>query len=139
MLAYPIKLKKDTNGSFLVTFPDIPEAATSVHNEKKLASMALEALESALEFYFEDGRKVPMPSAPKRGQQTVTLPASMSAKVLLLNEMLAQNVRPADLARMLGTTPQAVNRLTNLRHATKIDGLVEAFQVLGKRLELRVA
>ena len=139
MLAYPIKLKKDTNGSLLLTFPDIPEAVTSAHNVKKALILAREALESALEFYFEDGRAVPMPGTPKRGQQTVTLPASMSAKVLLLNEMLAQNVRPADLARLLGTTPQAVNRLTNLRHSTKIDGLVEAFQALGKKLELRVA
>lgn len=139
MLAYPVKMKQDTNGSLLVTFPDIPEAATSAHNETKALRLALEALESALEFYFEDGRTVPMPSSPKRGQRSVTLPASMSAKVLLLNEMLAQNVRPADLARLLGTTPQAINRLTNLRHSTKIDGLVEAFHVLGKKLELRVA
>ncbi len=139
MLSYPVRIKKDTNGSLLLTFPDIPEAATSAHNEAKALGLALEALESALEFYFEDGRAVPMPGAPKRGQQTVTLPASMSAKVLLLNEMIAQKVRPADLARLLHTTPQMVNRLTNLRHATKIDGLVEAFQVLGKRLELRVA
>ncbi len=79
-----------------------------------------------------------MPSAPKRGQRTVTLPASMSAKVLLLNEMLLQKVRPAELARLLGTTPQAVNRMTNLRHPTKIDGLAEAFLALGKRLELHV-
>lgn len=139
MLSYPVKIKKDTNGSLLVTFPDIPEAATSAHDEAKALTLALEALESALEFYFEDGRAVPMPSAAKRGQQTVTLPASMSAKVLLLNEMIAQKVRPADLARLLNTTPQVVNRLTNLRHATKIDGLVEAFQALGKKLELRVA
>ena len=139
MLAYPIKLKKDTNGSLLLTFVDIPEATSSAHGEAKVLVLALEALESALEFYFEDGRRVPMPSPAKRGQQTVTLPASMSAKVLLLNEMLAQNVRPAVLARLLGTSPQAVNRLTNLRRPTKIDGLVEAFQALGKKLELRVA
>ena len=122
-----------------MTFPDIPEAATSAHNETNALHLALEALESALEFCFADGRPVPMPSAPKRGQRTVTLPASMSAKVLLLNEMLAQNVRPVDLAPLLGTTPPAVNRLTNLRHSAKIDGLVEAFHVLGKKLELRVA
>ena len=139
MLTYPVKMKRDTNGSLLVTFPDIPEAATSAHNEAKALRLALEALESALEFYVEDARAVPMPSAPKRGQQTVSLPASMSAKILLLNEMLKQNVRPADLARLLGTTPQAVNRMTNLRHPTKIDGLAEAFRVLGKRLDLRVA
>jgi antitoxin HicB len=139
MLAYPIKTKADTNGTWLVTFPDIPEAATAVRKLARLQEDALEALESALEFYFEDGRSVPMPSVAKRGQQTVMLPASFSAKVLLLNEMLAQGVRPADLARRLGTTPQAVNRLTNLRHATKLDGVVAAFAALGKRLELRVA
>ena len=87
MLAYPIKLKPDTNGSLLVTFPDIPEAATRASSEKKALRLAREALESALEFYFEDGRPVPLPSAAKRGQLTVTLPAGMSAKVLLLNEM----------------------------------------------------
>ena len=132
-------MKKDTNGALLVTFPDIPEAATSAHNQAKALGLALESLASALEFYFEDGRAVPMHSAPKRGQQSVSLPASMSAKVLLLNEMLKQNVKPADLARLLGTTPQVVNRLTNLRHPTKIGGLAEAFRVLGKRLDLRVA
>jgi hypothetical protein len=35
------------------------------------------------------------------------------AKVLLLNEMIRQRVRPAELARRLQTTPQEVNRLTN--------------------------
>ena len=83
--------------------------------------MAKEALEVAMDFYFEDRRPVPMPSNPKRGQAVVELPASVSAKVLLLNEMLRQNVRPIDLARRMGTTKQEVNRLTDLRHATKID------------------
>lgn len=139
MLAYPMRMRRDTNGSLLITFPDIPEAAASAHIDDDAPRQAREALESALEFYFEDERPVPMPSRPKRGQKTVDLPASMSIKVLLLNEMLRQGVRPADLARRLGTTPQAVNRMTNLRHATKIDGLVEAFRALGKKLELRVA
>jgi hypothetical protein len=42
----------------------------------------------------------------------VELPASVSAKVLRLNEMLRQKVRPAELGRRMGTTPQVVNRLT---------------------------
>lgn len=28
MLRYPVELKADDNGTFLVTFPDIPEAAS---------------------------------------------------------------------------------------------------------------
>ena len=101
MLAYPVRMKKDTNGARLVTFPDIPEAATSAHNEANALGHALKSLESALEFYFEVGRAVPMPSAPKRGQQSVSLPASMAAKLLLLTEVLKQNVRPAALTRLL--------------------------------------
>lgn len=138
MLSYPFKLKLDANGAQLVTFPDIPEAVTSAHTKASIARRASDALESALEFYFKDGRVVPMPRAPKRGQRTVTLSVTMSGKVLLRNEMIAQKVRSVDLARRLKTTPQAVNRLTTLRHSTKIDGLVEAFAALGKKLELRV-
>ncbi|MEN9357164.1 MAG: hypothetical protein RL695_1335, partial [Pseudomonadota bacterium] len=89
--------------------------------------------------YFEDKRAVPVPSKPKRGQHVVELPASLSAKVLLLNEMVTQNIRPAELARRLNTTPQEVNRLTNLRHTTRIDGIAAALQAMGRHLEISVA
>ena len=87
---------------------------------------------------LEDKRAVPKPSKAKRGQRVIELPTSMSAKVLLLNEMIAQNVRPAELARRLHTTPQEVNRLTNVRHTTRIDGIAAALRALGKQLEMRV-
>ena len=66
------------------------------------------------------------------------LPASLSAKVLLLNEMIRQQVRPAELARRLNTTPQEINRLTNLHHTSKIDGIAGAMKALGKTLQIRV-
>jgi antitoxin HicB len=136
MLAYPVRLRKD--GKFiLVTFPDIPEAITQGDNREHALRMAAEALESAMEFYFEDRRVVPRPSKPKRGQPLVELPASVAAKALLLNEMIRQKVRPAELARRIGTTPQEVNRLTNIRHSSKIDGIQCAMKALGKTLETR--
>jgi antitoxin HicB len=48
--------------------------------------------------------------------------------------MLRQKVRPAELARRIGTTPQVVNRLMNLRHTSRIDGIDTALRALGKRL-----
>jgi antitoxin HicB len=138
MFIYPIKLKADTvNGGFVVTFPDIPEAITQGDTEAEALLAAKAALESALDFYFEDNRIVPQPSKPKRGQKLVELPASLSAKVLLLNEMITQKVRPAELARRLKTTPQEVNRLTDLHHTSRIDGIAAALQALGKHLEMR--
>ena len=138
MQGYPVNLRKD--GKFiLVTFPDIPEAITQGDNRAHALEMAKEALESAMDFYFEDRRPVPAPSKPKRGQAVIELPPSVAAKALLLNEMLRQKVRPAELARRLGTTPQEVNRLTNIRHASKIDSVDKALRALGKRLLLKVA
>jgi antitoxin HicB len=138
MQGYPVNLQKD--GKFiLVTFPDIPEAITQGDNRAHALDMAKEALESAMEFYFEDRRAVPMPSKPRPGQAVVELPPSVAAKVLLLNEMLRQKVRPAELARRLGTSPQEVNRLTNLRHPTKIDRVDAALRALGKRLIVKAA
>ncbi len=138
MLAYPVKLTPDKRaGGFVVTFPDIPEAITQAETVDEALAMGADALESAMDFYFGDKRPVPMPSTPKRRQHVVELPVSLSAKVLLLNEMLRQKVRPAELARRLSTTPQEINRLTNLRHASKIDGIAIAMKALGKTLEIR--
>jgi antitoxin HicB len=58
--------------------------------------------------------------------------------VLLLNEMLAEKVRPADLARLMGIKPQEVNRIVDLEHPTKIDTLAAAFTALGRELDLVV-
>lgn len=136
MFAYPVELTPD--GKFLmVTFPDIPEANSQGDSIEDALEMAKDALESALDWYIEEGKRIPPPSKPKRGQHVIELPASVSAKVLLLNEMLAQKVRPAELARRLRVTPQEVTRLIDLRHSTKIDGIAGALKALGKTLEMR--
>jgi antitoxin HicB len=137
-MRFPTNLEPQEEVGFVVTFPYIPEAITQGENKIDALARAQDALESALEFYFEGAESVPEPSNVTPGQEYVELPASVSAKVLLLNEMVRQAVRPADLARRLDTTPQEVNRLTNLRHATKIDRIAGALKVLGKTLEIRI-
>ena len=73
----PVNLTPDKrNGGFVVTFPDIPEAITQGETVEEAIAMAEEALESALEFYFEDKGAVPAPSSPKRRQHLIELPAS---------------------------------------------------------------
>ena len=138
MRGYPVKIRKD--GKYLfVSFPDIPEAFTQGRDRAEAMKAARDVLETAMDVYFDERRPIPEPSRPKRGQPVVELPPSVAAKVLLLNEMLRQNVRPIELARRIGVTRQEVNRLTNLRHATKIDRIDVALRALGKRLLLDAA
>lgn len=136
IMRYPADIRPD--GKFLlVTFPDIPEAITQGKDLDEALMQGADALETALDFYFEAGRAIPAPSKPKRGQYMVELPASVAAKVLLLNEMLAQKVRPAQLARRLQVKPQEVTRLIDLNHTTKIDAIAAALKALGKTMEIR--
>lgn len=135
-MRYPARFKPAPEGGFVVTFRDIPEAITQGDTDTEAMEMAEDALLTAMEFYFEDKRSVPSPSKVKRGEQLVSLPPSVWAKVLLLNEMLAQGVSASELARRLHTRPQDVNRVIDLGHTTKIDMLNLAMQALGKRFEI---
>lgn len=135
-MRYPVKLIRQAVDNYAVTFPDIPEAFTLGDSEEDALRHAVDALETALDFYFEHDRPVPKPSVPKRGQRLVELPASVSAKVLLFNELLAQKVRPVELAKRLAIPRQHVNRLLDPRHPTKIDSIAAALKALGKTLEM---
>jgi antitoxin HicB len=137
MFLYPVTLKRVEDGGFVATFKDIPEAITQGETEPEALAAAKDALETAFDFYFEDNRPVPLPSKAKPRQHVVELSASLSAKILLLNEVIQQHVRPAELARRLKTTPQEVNRLTNVQHTSRIDGIAATLKALGKRLEMR--
>jgi antitoxin HicB len=135
-MKYPATFTPADEGGFVVTFRDIPEAITQGDDEAEALAMAADALVTAMDFYFEDRRSVPAPSAPQDGERLVALPLSVSAKVLLLNEMISQKVRPADLARLMGIKPQEVTRLMDLGHNTKIDTVAQALAATGIELQL---
>jgi antitoxin HicB len=122
----------------VVTFPDIPEAVSVGDDEDEALLNALDALESAIEIYFDEKREVPLPSKPKKGQLAVTLPALVVSKVLLANEMIRQGIRKSELARRLNVHMPQVDRLLDPRHSSKLDAIEAAFSKMGKRLEISV-
>jgi antitoxin HicB len=141
MLQYAAKLTPGLpeEGGYTVTFRDVPEAITDGETLEEALKYAAEALELALEHYLDERRITPAPTAKRKGEYLIALPASLSLKCALLNEMIRQDVRPAELAKRLKTSKQEVNRLTTLSHATKVDRIAEAFHALGKELTISVA
>ncbi len=138
MLIYPVTLTPDDNGTLLVGFPDIPEANSVGDDEQEALLNAEDALEVALEIYFDEKRPIPMPSKTKKGQPAVTLPALVTAKVLLMNEMLNQKVRKAELARRLDVHMPQVDRLFDLQHSTKLEFIESAYRKLGKQISISI-
>jgi antitoxin HicB len=137
-MLYPARFRR-SDGVIVVTFPDIPEAITQGDDTADARRQALDAFETALDFYFEEGRSIPLPSTAKPSHKLIELPPSVAAKILLHNEMVRQKVRPIDLANRLGIPRQEVTRMLDWRHNTKIDTTAKALAALGKRLELHVA
>lgn len=121
----------------MVSFPDIPEALTQGDTREEALEMGLDALVTSFDFYFEDSQPVPSP-----GNITgdfVEVPASVAAKVLLLNAFLSSGLTQVELASRMGIKKQEVTRLFNLHHATKIDTVQKALAALGRKLELTAA
>jgi antitoxin HicB len=138
-MLYPATLEKAPEGGYVVTFRDIPEAITQGDDLNEALDMAADALLTAMEFYFEDGRKVPLPSKRQKDEHPIALPVSVWAKILLLNEFIDSKVSAAVVSRKMGMSPQNFNRVLDINHATKIDTINDAMRVLGKQLTLHVA
>lgn len=136
-MKYPVSIEKDGQ-TFMARFVDIPEALTCGDTYEEALQEAQDALLTAFEFYFEDQRPVPMPS-PLEDRTYVTVPASIWAKVLLLNTMLTERVTQAELAKRIGSRKQEMQRIINLGHNTKIDTLNKALEAMGKHLNISVS
>lgn len=84
-MLYPAIFEKEDSGLYAVSFRDIPEAITCGDNYEDALVMAKDALVTAMDFYFETNRSVPLPSKVKNGDILIELPPNISAKVILSN------------------------------------------------------
>ena len=137
MFDYPVVLTPD-EGTMLVIFPDVPEAITFGADTDEALLQAVDALESALSFYVDDRKPLPVPSKPKRGQKTVRPSALECAKLGVYQAMMEQGIRKSELARRLGWHMPQVDRLFDLRHASRLDQIEAAARALGRHIEVSV-
>ena len=122
-----------------MTFADLPEAVTFGADEAEALLQAVDALETALSFYVDARQHLPAPSKAKRGQRTVRPSALAGAKLGVYQAMTEQGIKKAELARRLGWHMPQIDRLFDLRHASRLDQIEAAARALGKQLEVRVA
>lgn len=137
-LDYPVDLTPN-DGTMLVTFPDVPAAITFGADTDETLMYAVDALESALSFYVDDRKSLPIPGKPKRGQKTVRPSALECAKLGVYQAMMEQGIRKSELARRLGWHMPQVDRLFDLKHASKLDQIEAAARALGKHIEVSVS
>ncbi len=139
MFEFPVTLTKDDNGTVIAMFVDVPEAITFGADEDEALLNAIDALETGLSFYVDERKALPVPSKAKKGQKTVNPSALECAKLGIYKAMTEQGIKKAELARRLGWHMPQVDRLFDLRHASKLDQIEAAAHVLGKQITIEIA
>lgn len=134
-MQYPVNIERDGKGC-MVSFPDILDALTCGQTPGDAREMAADDLINAFECYFEEQRKVPMPS--KDGQDFIHAPLSVWLKVLMLNEIIQSNETQASIAQQAGVARQEMQRIKSLCHNTKVDTISKIMTTLGKQIQVTV-
>ena len=137
-MIYQALFAPDPKGGILVTFPDFG-CATHGDDESDAYDMAQDLLVHMLSDRIVARQDIPHPGKT-RGRHTrpVVVPALVAAKIALYRELRAAAITKAELARRMGQPKQQVERLFNLRRASRLDQIEAAFVALGKRLAIEV-
>jgi antitoxin HicB len=130
---YPYKLERQSNGWWLVRFPDIPEALTEGGTKEEAFENAKDCLITALEGYMKAGRPIPRP--PFKGERVV-LPSLVTAKLAVYVNMQKHGWSKVKLASKLGMPENSVRRLLDLRHSSHMWIIDEAMQKMNDQLPI---
>ena len=132
MLSYPLRLRKD-GATILAVSPDFPELTTFGIDRADALRHAVGAFEEAIAARMARRQRLPSPSA---GRTRVELPTQTALKILVYQAMQAEGLTKAGLARRLHWHAPQVDRLLDIRHATRLDQMDAALNAMGRRLSI---
>lgn len=135
-IVYPAKFEADEDGRILVTFRDLPEAATDGANTDEARAEAADVLNSALMFRMKYREEMPVPSKKRAGEEFVTPDTAVAMKIALYITMRERGMTAAELSRRLGVDDREARRILNPYHATKTARMSEAIEATGSRIAI---
>jgi antitoxin HicB len=132
-LTYPHTVLQQ-DGVCLVQFVELEEAFTEAGTPKQVLEMAQAVLGLVLAQRLDDGRPIPLPSPPQPGQWVMVPYASTQVAVLFRLGLEQENITLAEVARAMGTSWAASQRLENPQRGHHLKQLEKAARALGKQL-----
>ena len=82
-IAYSAKFETDEAGRILVTFRDLPEAATDGADIEEARKEATDLLDSTLMFRMKYREDVPTPSKKRKGEEIIAPDTAVAMKIAL--------------------------------------------------------
>jgi antitoxin HicB len=136
---YPVRLTKEKKGGYLVRFCDFPEAITQGESLEDALNEAADCLEEAVANRIEMRLEIPVPSALKRGQHLVSVPATLAAKAALYIAISENKLSNIALAKKLECDEKEIRRMLDPHYISKMPRIEYALHMLGNRLHVGVS
>lgn len=133
-IVYPAQFQADEDGRVLVTFRDLPEAATDGATMEEAQAEAADLLDSALMFRMKYREDIPAPTKARKGERLVAPDAAVAMKAALYIAMRRRGLTAAELSRRLGVDYREAQRILNPNHATRTARMGEAIEATGSHL-----
>lgn len=135
-VGYPVTLTLDTNNTFLVSSEDFPELVTFGDTPESALMYAGAAMEEAIAARMDHKQDIPLATSIS-SLPIVYLSAQTSFKIAVYRAMSEEGISKTEMARRLNVHLPQVDRLLDLRHASRIDRLEQALHTLGRRAVVR--
>lgn len=137
---FPATIARDPeDGRFwMASFRDVPGAHTGGRSREAVTARAGDCLATAIEACLEDGRAVPQPSRPRKGEVLIPLEPSLAAKAAVIEAFRVSGLTQTALAKRLGIDAREVRRLLDPTAPSKLGTLSNAAEALGIRLVITV-
>ena len=135
--AYPCEPEpNEPEGSFTVTFRDIPDLETSGNSLGEAMEKAQEALEFELAIMLRNEAYIPEPSTPKHHEEMIVLTPAFAAKMALIEEMRLEQITPEELGRRTGIDSREIEQILDPWETSGMEQLTWALSALGLRIVL---
>ena len=141
MVSYFARFTADRRaGGFVATFPGFGIGATQGETIEEALEMAQDLLKSLVQDAIDRGLPLPQTARRRsRNDHQVSLSALQSAKAELYTAFRNTGLSRGALARRIGASKTAIDRLFDLDHVSTLDQIENAFHALGKKLDLVVS
>ncbi len=136
-LAYGATLSHEDDG-IVVTFRDLENVFSYGETEEEAIFNAQEAIDGVFESMAAHGQEIALPSLVEDGEVPISVSAKVAAPVLLHILRLEQQASLAQVAKALGKSYQAVQRMERHGANLTLKSLDQTFAALGATVELRI-
>jgi antitoxin HicB len=135
-MQYGLKIVVDNPGWLITSrdFPELTSGAPRGTTKEFAAGMGLEALQVVFELMMEQGKQIRMPTPVQEGETAVTISLNAQIKILIWNELRAQNLKPAQIASLIKPVKYSMTFLKDLDCPISLDAIAAFVRALGMHI-----